>query len=191
LSTDTTCTACYTYNNCTSSNTLYSCFLGGEWRASENLALTSIQTLWNREHNRIAATLASLNPTWSDEVLYQETRRIVIAEYQMVVFNEYVPLIYGNTTLSPLSSTSYYTGYNSALNPALYNEFITASFRMGHSMVLQQLRQYNVNQTYQGQTSNYMFEALVFQSDMAYRLNTNIFNCNHYCFQLFFLCIKH
>jgi len=84
--------------------------LGGEWRTSKNLALTSIQTLWNREHNRIAASLAALNPTWSDETLYQETRRIVIAELQMVVFNEFVPLIYGNSTLSPLSTTSYYTG---------------------------------------------------------------------------------
>jgi hypothetical protein len=40
---------------------------------------------------------------------------------------------------------------------------------MGHSMILQQLRQFNVNQTYYGQSSNYMFESIVFQSDLAYR----------------------
>ena len=64
---------------------------------------------------------------------------------------------------------SHTIGYNSSLNAALTNEFITAGFRMGHSMILQQLRQYNVNQTYYGQTSNYMFEAIVFQSNLAYR----------------------
>jgi peroxidase len=106
---DSTCTACYTYNNCTTKNTIYNCFLGGEWRTSENLALTSIQTLFNREHNRIAATLASLNPTWSDETIYQQTRRIVIAELQDIVFGEFVPLINGSTSLSPLSS-GYYSG---------------------------------------------------------------------------------
>ena len=71
--------------------------------------MTSIQTLFNREHNRIAATLASLNPTWSDETIYQQTRRIVIAELQDIVYGEFVPLINGSSALSPLSS-GYYTG---------------------------------------------------------------------------------
>ena len=75
-----------------------------------------MHTLFNREHNRIAAKLATLNPTYSDETLYQETRRIVIAEYQHVVFNEFVPIISGNTSLSPLSTESYYTGYDSTVN---------------------------------------------------------------------------
>ena len=36
----------------------YKCFLAGEHRTSENLGLVGLQTLFNREHNRIAAALA-------------------------------------------------------------------------------------------------------------------------------------
>ena len=32
LANDYTCNLCWTTNNCTSSQTLYSCFLAGEWR---------------------------------------------------------------------------------------------------------------------------------------------------------------
>jgi peroxidase len=90
----------------------YKCFKGGEYRTSENIALVGVQTLFLREHNRVASQLAKLNPKWNDETLYQEARRIVIAEIQHITFNEYVPMISGNNTLNPLNTLSYYTGYN-------------------------------------------------------------------------------
>ena len=42
----------------------------------ENIALTSIHTLFVREHNRLARQLRRINPQWDSETLYQEARKI-------------------------------------------------------------------------------------------------------------------
>ena len=40
-------------------------------------------TVWVREHNRLATQLSYLNTHWDDERLYQEARRVVVAEMQV------------------------------------------------------------------------------------------------------------
>ncbi|CAF0978008.1 unnamed protein product, partial [Brachionus calyciflorus] len=77
------------YSNQTCGKTM--CFMGGENKKSENMGLSGIQTMFLREHNRIATELANLNPTWSDEILFQETRKIL----QHITYNEWLPKILG------------------------------------------------------------------------------------------------
>ena len=68
----------------------------GESRVQEQVALTVMHTLWHREHNRIVQELQRLNPSWSDEELFQEGRRINTAQYQHIVYEEWLPIILGN-----------------------------------------------------------------------------------------------
>lgn len=111
-----------------------SLFLAGDVRANENVALTSMQTIFVREHNRLATELAGEDPTLSDEQLYQQARAIVTAELQAITYNEYLPALLGSDALGQ------YGGYDSTVNPGIANEFSTAAYRFGHSLLSPELQ---------------------------------------------------
>jgi peroxidase len=69
------------------------CFVAGDNRVNQNFALMTMHTLFVREHNRYAQILSSLNPSWDDETVFQEARRIIIAIEQHVTYNEYLPIL--------------------------------------------------------------------------------------------------
>ena len=56
-----------------------------------------LHNLLLREHNRVARELHKYNPEWNDEIIYQESRRIVAAEIQHITYNEWMPLILGKS----------------------------------------------------------------------------------------------
>lgn len=110
-------------------------FAAGDVRANETTELTSLHTLFLRNHNRLATALAQQNPanfglaSWDDNTLYEEARKLNIAQYQNITYNGYLPALLGPTALAA------YSGYDSGVDPSISTEFSTVGFRFGHSLL--------------------------------------------------------
>ncbi|KAM3871384.1 thyroid peroxidase [Diretmus argenteus] len=109
------------------------CFAAGDSRANEALALTSLHTLWLREHNRIAEALKLLNGHWSSDTVYEETRKIIGALHQIITMRDYVPKIIGSESFDYYIGP--YGGYDPTVDPSVANVFATAAFRFGHATI--------------------------------------------------------
>ncbi|KFQ35786.1 Peroxidasin, partial [Merops nubicus] len=120
------------------------CFLAGDHRANEQLGLTAMHTLWFREHNRLAAELAALNPHWDGDLLYHEARKIVGAQMQHITYAQWLPKVLGEAGMKMLGD---YKGYDPNVNAGILNAFATAAFRFGHTLVNPVL--YRLNETFQ------------------------------------------
>lgn len=110
-------------------------FLAGDVRANEHSVLTSMHTLFMREHNRrceqISANHKDLpkDKAARDEEIYQQARRYVIGLMQVITYQEFLPILLGRGALPD------YGGYKPEVNASITNIFSTACYRLGHSML--------------------------------------------------------
>eukprot|EP00178_Gracilaria_changii_P005138 TRINITY_DN1832_c0_g1_i1.p1 TRINITY_DN1832_c0_g1~~TRINITY_DN1832_c0_g1_i1.p1 ORF type:complete len:561 (+),score=88.40 TRINITY_DN1832_c0_g1_i1:129-1811(+) len=104
-------------------------FIGGDTRVSETPMLTVMHTIWVREHNRLCDLIEAEFSNFTPEQQYETARAINIAEYQKIVYEEWLPAILGSITLSP------FTGYDPSVDPTISLEFTTAAFRLGHTLI--------------------------------------------------------
>ena len=114
-------------------------FQAGDVRASENVALTSMHTLFVREHNHWVEKLAQQYPHYSDDELYQKAKAIVEAEIQHITYDEFLPALLGEDAIGR------YRGYNPDIDPQIATEFATAAFRVGHTMLSSNIFRYQEN----------------------------------------------
>jgi hypothetical protein len=98
--------------------------VAGDVRANENMALTSLHTLFAREHNRIVDALASSG--LSEETKFQIARRVVGAEEQYVTYHDFLPAMGVNLPK--------YSGYRPDVDATLSTEFATIGYRV-HSQI--------------------------------------------------------
>jgi peroxidase len=118
------------------------CFLAGDRRVNEQVALTALHTIWMREHNRIATVLSELNPHWDDDKLFQEARKIVGAQLQHITYKEFLPKVLGDEAMMLLSD---YKAYNSEVDASILNSFATAAYRFGHGLIHPVIRRLNAS----------------------------------------------
>lgn len=115
------------------------CVRQGDARSGEQPGLLAMHHLMVTEHNRVANELSDLNQHWSDEKLYQETRRIIGAMVQHITYREFLTLVLGREVGQlfdlELKPEGYYNGYDVKVNPGVANSFSAAAFRFGHSLI--------------------------------------------------------
>lgn len=106
-----------------------STFLAGDARVGENPSLTSLQTIFVREHNRQVDLLLAAHPSWTGDELYQQARAIVAAEIAHITYAEFLPALLGKAAIPA------YAGYDPTVDPRISVEFAGAAYRWGHSTV--------------------------------------------------------
>ncbi|XP_029431202.1 dual oxidase 1-like isoform X2 [Rhinatrema bivittatum] len=91
----------------------------GNARANESPFLQAESIVWFRYHNYLAAKFAKDHPHWSDEELFQHSRKWVIATYQNIVLYEWLPGLLNKAVPE-------YKGYQQHVDPCLSHEFQAA-----------------------------------------------------------------
>lgn len=107
-------------------------YIAGDGRANENFALTSIHTIWARNHNHHVEGLEAAGFQGTAEELFQAAKMINEAEYQRVVFDEYLETLLGGLRSQ---GTHGFEEYDPSANAGISHEFAGAVFRFGHSLI--------------------------------------------------------
>ena len=105
-------------------------FVAGDVRANEQPGLTVLHTLFVREHNRICDELVREGSN-NDERNYQIARKRVGGYMQSITYNGFLPAL--GIELNP------YSGYHRDVRPDISNIFATAAYRLGHTMVTDEI----------------------------------------------------
>eukprot|EP00803_Ostreobium_quekettii_P002331 evm.model.scf_303EXC.2 EVM.evm.TU.scf_303EXC.2 scf_303EXC:15520-25201(-) len=105
-------------------------YVTGDARSGESVNLLAFHALWLKEHNLVAAELLEASEeSLSDDELYEYAKEIVIAEYQSIVFQEFLPVI-----LCPETLNADDWRYDRTLDASVDLFFATVSSRFLHSM---------------------------------------------------------
>ena len=100
-----------------------------------------------REHNRIARSLAKINPQWSDDQLFEESRRILVAQLQHITYTEFLPSILGHQMMDKYDLTllnmGFYRNYTVNKNPGIDNAVATAVFPFIYTAVPPNMERYS------------------------------------------------
>lgn len=117
-------------------------FMVGDSRGNENRVLSSIHTMFLRNHNRLARLVRRRIPAHKiraafpekrgsvltlDEGIFQLAKRLNEATFQSIIVNEYYPAMTGRKLPS--------ITYDNRVGPALTDVFTTVGFRVGHTLI--------------------------------------------------------
>lgn len=106
-------------------------YVSGDVRVNENSALTTLHTLFLREHNYQVDHLTQLYNAagmhLTKDQIFNAAKEIVEGEYQHIINTEFVPAMLGHEIEDKK--------FDPTVNPTISLEFSTAAYRFGHSML--------------------------------------------------------
>jgi hypothetical protein len=105
------------------------CDNNGKYTSVSNRLTSVVQSaiwpvMFARHHNLLCDSLKEINPHWSDDILFQEARRINIAVMQKFVF--------GGTVIESVFKKKVNETYKEDFNPSTFLEFSTSAYRFLH-----------------------------------------------------------
>ncbi|MBC2775052.1 calcium-binding protein [Rhizobium sp. AQ_MP] len=107
-------------------------YIGGDGRANENFTLTSMHTIWARNHNFHVDKLQAAGFEGTPEELFQAAKMVNEAEYQRVVFTEFADALIGGIQGN---GSHGFEAYNDQATASISHEFAAAVYRIGHSLI--------------------------------------------------------
>ena len=138
-------------------------FISGDVRINEQSGLIAVHTLFIREHNLIADKVAfhldaqddeALNEAFEaytenvleiypdatpeqirGEFIYEAARAVVGAKNQVITYEEFLPILVGNESADDLEIIN-----EDLLSPGIAAEFSGAAYRLGHTLLSNQIR---------------------------------------------------
>ncbi|XP_062926228.1 dual oxidase 2-like [Mobula hypostoma] len=96
--------------------------------ANESPFIMAEHIIWFWYHNHLASQFKAGHPTWSDEDIFQHTRKWVIATFQNIALYEWLPKHLGQ-------SLPAYKGYKTFVDPSISSEFQVAALKSIVTMV--------------------------------------------------------
>uniref|UniRef100_A0A2S2NJ57 Peroxidasin n=1 Tax=Schizaphis graminum TaxID=13262 RepID=A0A2S2NJ57_SCHGA len=121
-------------------------FVAGDVNVNQNLGIALFQNLFLRFHNYIANKLQKDHPLWTDETVYQETRRIVAAVTQIITYDHFLPIILGENYINEYGLNNE-TNYDPTIMPAVAQEMTSGAFRLLHNIIPAKLNYMTENYT--------------------------------------------
>ncbi|THV20562.1 peroxidase family protein [Peteryoungia ipomoeae] len=107
-------------------------YIGGDGRTNENFTLTSMHTIWARNHNFHVEKLQAAGFQGTPEELFQAAKMVNEAEYQRVVFTEFADALIGGIQGN---GSHGFEAYNDQASASISHEFAAAVYRIGHSLI--------------------------------------------------------
>ena len=110
----------------------------GDLRSNQLPTLSTHHIMFIREHNNVASDLARINPHWDSDRVFEETRKIISAYFQLIIYDEYVPATISPTAVHDFDLKGETTSYDDTIDATTTTAFVSAAFRFGHSTISEQ-----------------------------------------------------